>query len=771
MPINLRELYRVRSHTYDPINPTSKLFYKPPEQRIRFNLATVMDNFDPDNMGRVKLQIGTFGNETLTDWVPVARPFAGPEMGTFSIPETKDTVVVAFLSDNIHKPVVLGQIYDKGKNMAPPIAENPENNIKKFKSKSGMEIVLNDKQGEEQIVLRTKDDKMILNLTKAGGVTIKNEEGKVQISCDSFIMESGKDATFKIEKSAKFEAKSIDIKASKGIAVKSSANVVVKGSKIKLKGSSGVTAEMKMIAVKQDMIVGVDNHQVKIPTQSGPQPGPVLPHPFVGDLKDKLSKDVFVNNKAAATKGSKGKTKVHMPMPPGIMFNKQPDKIGIVDKGCIDSVKINGKAAAVLMAECKTCNDPGPTAMMPAKVLAFGTAISFPANMLGLEASKYATSKGNVQVNSRDMMAGSGAGGGDRQLSNAQWNSSAISVGSEVTLSATINSYPNATVQFGVWKHDANMQNDQPVARLKATSQSSKAETKWRFVPDQMTTDFTDNVASIDSTIGLQRRLKRLNYQVGPIDGIYGPKTKAAVIKFQKDVSIADDGIVGPITKGKLQKKYAEYLKQKREAGAIDNLKFIFTADSHGCTQIKSGEISVGTKIKVTYKFFDTNGNLLKEYLQGDKLTVTTPDAKERSVEISEAPIEIENIPPGSVVFKYNTEEQPKDNNTKKDDKPNNTKANNDDTVTKVLKDTKTDIKDDKKDEEKEDPIKIELLDAEGKPMANETYTIVAPDGSVLAQGSLDENGKAEVTGITEKDYIIRFPGVESKGKLVGEDE
>lgn len=46
----------------------------------------------------------------------------------------------------------------------------------------------------------------------------------------------------------------------------------------------------------------------------------------------------------------------------------------------------------------------------------------------------------------------------------------------------------------------------------------------------------------------LQALLKTWGYNPGPIDGIFGPSTKAAVIAFQKDAGIAVDGIVGPIT-------------------------------------------------------------------------------------------------------------------------------------------------------------------------------------------------------------------------------
>jgi peptidoglycan hydrolase-like protein with peptidoglycan-binding domain len=52
----------------------------------------------------------------------------------------------------------------------------------------------------------------------------------------------------------------------------------------------------------------------------------------------------------------------------------------------------------------------------------------------------------------------------------------------------------------------------------------------------------------------LQTKLQSLGYEVGPIDGIFGPLTEKAVKQFQKDNRIKVDGIVGPQTYDMLAK-------------------------------------------------------------------------------------------------------------------------------------------------------------------------------------------------------------------------
>ncbi len=52
----------------------------------------------------------------------------------------------------------------------------------------------------------------------------------------------------------------------------------------------------------------------------------------------------------------------------------------------------------------------------------------------------------------------------------------------------------------------------------------------------------------------LQRELATLHFYSGPLTGVYGPLTKAAVIRFQTAAHLVPDGIWGPKSEAALRR-------------------------------------------------------------------------------------------------------------------------------------------------------------------------------------------------------------------------
>jgi uncharacterized Zn-binding protein involved in type VI secretion len=113
---------------------------------------------------------------------------------------------------------------------------------------------------------------------------------------------------------------------------------------------------MGLPAAKQgDIVIGVDTHEVLLPTPPGGSA--FLPHIFLGVIDDSLSGNVLINQKAAAVVGSTARNTPHIPTPPGIAFVNTPKNRATIAAGS-GSVFINEKAAARGGDPATTCNDP-----------------------------------------------------------------------------------------------------------------------------------------------------------------------------------------------------------------------------------------------------------------------------------------------------------------------------------------------------------------------------------------------------------------------------
>ena len=72
-------------------------------------------------------------------------------------------------------------------------------------------------------------------------------------------------------------------------------------------------------------------------------------------------------------------------------------------------------------------------------------------------------------------------------------------------------------------------------------------EARWRL-GDRLLTFVPGNLLAGDDVVALQQRLLDLGFQVGRVDGRFGPQTEHAVREFQRNVGVPPDGTCGPAT-------------------------------------------------------------------------------------------------------------------------------------------------------------------------------------------------------------------------------
>ncbi len=209
----------------------------PDKNRSSFlQTGIVMDNNDPDKLGRVKVKFPW--NEKDTVWVRVLTAHAGDQHGWYSIPEVDDEVLVGYEMGDPDDPIILGALYNSD---TPPHDDTQvqDNNVKLFLTKSGNRILIRDESGKESIEIVNKDgsNKIIL---EAGGPTITIESsGDITLKGANLTLQGSGD--IKLEADGKITLKSgadLELKAGANLKAEASANADIKGSgQVNVQGS------------------------------------------------------------------------------------------------------------------------------------------------------------------------------------------------------------------------------------------------------------------------------------------------------------------------------------------------------------------------------------------------------------------------------------------------------------------------------------------------------------------------------------------------------
>jgi len=142
--------------------------------------ALVVDIKDPDGQGRVKITLPwspDSGGGRYEAWARLATLFGGNNRGSWFIPDVDDEVLIAFEAGDPRRPCVLGGLWN-GRDRAPASMDGSGNNYKKvLRSRNGVQITLDDQDGQEKLILETPGGQKVTLKDGPGAVTIEDSNG------------------------------------------------------------------------------------------------------------------------------------------------------------------------------------------------------------------------------------------------------------------------------------------------------------------------------------------------------------------------------------------------------------------------------------------------------------------------------------------------------------------------------------------------------------------------------------------------------------------
>lgn len=157
--------------------------------------ALVTDIKDPANQGRVKVRLpwSPDDGQRYEAWARIATLMAGNDRGSWFIPEPEDEVLVAFAGGDARMPYVLGGLWN-GSDPPPASMDGAgKNETKKLKSRNGVTITIEDKQGQESLVIETpggqkmtlKDGPGMVEIDDSNGNSIKLETSGITVNASA----------------------------------------------------------------------------------------------------------------------------------------------------------------------------------------------------------------------------------------------------------------------------------------------------------------------------------------------------------------------------------------------------------------------------------------------------------------------------------------------------------------------------------------------------------------------------------------------------------
>ena len=208
----------------------------------------VIDNADPDGLGRVKVQFPWQKSmNTTTPWIKMATPYSGSGKGFYFIPEKDEEVLVGFEGDNPEKPFVLSAGFNSS---AKSGFQDADNNIKAIKTRSGHLIELNDTDGGEMITINDKN---------GNSIHINTTEGKMTLTAQGDMEFNAKNVRFNVQ-----EDMDVEIGGNKTETIKENLQVSSKNSTENIMENKLIEAQKKLDQIASEMFIHTNKGKMLI---------------------------------------------------------------------------------------------------------------------------------------------------------------------------------------------------------------------------------------------------------------------------------------------------------------------------------------------------------------------------------------------------------------------------------------------------------------------------------------------------------------------------
>ena len=242
-------------------------------------VGIVTQNKHPEGLPQVKVKFPSISEDEESAWARLVSPMAGNGRGFEFIPEIDDEVLVAFEYGDIHRPYILGALWN-GKDKPPEgtdklVGGSGKVDKRIIKSRSGHTVTLDDTQGKEKISIVDKTGNNSIEIdskSDAMAITIKADK-KIEIGTGGghkvilddtagtldVVDKTGKNSvkinsmqnSVTVESAAQLNLKAnmIKIEAQANLDIKSTGMVNIEGLNTTMKGNAMVTIQGGLVKI------------------------------------------------------------------------------------------------------------------------------------------------------------------------------------------------------------------------------------------------------------------------------------------------------------------------------------------------------------------------------------------------------------------------------------------------------------------------------------------------------------------------------------------